>query len=113
MGLLFALLLRLAFRRSGINLVEAFVFALFTFAHVLLLGAPLSLLLVGVMHDVTPYLVLSNLIYLVVCGLAAAQYFGRPVWSALKSSVALAVSYYIFSLVLGIAVFAYVLITVR
>ena len=111
--IVFALFLRLFFRRQGINLVESSVFALFTFGYVYFVSAPFSLLLVAGMGNVQAYVYGVFPIYLVVCAATAAQYFGRPLRSALKAAVALLLSYGIFSVTLTVGIMTYLLLPRR
>ena len=110
---LFALLLRLFFRRSGVNLVETFVLALYTFGHVYFLSLPVTAVALLVFESMEPAIYSVFPLYLVVCCVAGAQYFGRPVRSAIKAGAALVTSYLLFSLVLGSALLAYALLSVR
>jgi hypothetical protein len=107
--LVFALLLRLLFRRQRINLVEAAVFALYTFGHVYYLGIPLALLVAAGVVGPSVYVYGAIPLYGAVCALAAAQYFERPVRSAVKATVALVVAYGVFSFGMTTAIMAYVL----
>ena len=112
-GGLYALLLRLLFRRTGINLAESFVFALFVFGHVYYVDAVVSVITIPLTGTLTLASALTVPIYLVVGGFAAAQYFGRPVRSVLKNSLALLVAFAVFSVVSIIAIAVYVRLTVR
>ncbi|HEU4630290.1 MAG TPA: DUF3667 domain-containing protein [Gemmatimonadaceae bacterium] len=106
-GVLYALLLRLLFRRSGVNLAEASVFALFTFGHVYFVDALVSLATIPTTGDMGLSMGLTLPLYLVVTGLAAAQYFGRPLWTVVKNSVAVVVAFGLFSVLAMIAMALY------
>jgi hypothetical protein len=104
-----ALLIRLFFHRSGINLAESVVFSLFTLGHAVLLHLIL----------ITPLLVLTGqwdravwvtfLPYLFAVAFAAAGLFGSPFLSALKAVFALAISFIFYSLVIGVGVLVWVI----
>lgn len=114
---LFAVCLRLFFRKTGVNLVETFVLALYAFGQVYLLSLPLTAIAVLGLDGVSLGMYAIFPLYLVVCGLAGAQYFGRPtgrpVRAAVKTGAALATAYLLFSLVAGTALLVYAMLGVR
>jgi hypothetical protein len=108
MALPFALLLRLLFARSEINIAEAFAFAFYVGGHAYLLhslfvpfawlaGASANVY-VSSMYVITVWVVVH----------ASAGYFGRPVRSAIKGLLVLFGSYIAWALVIVAAVMLYV-----
>lgn len=112
-GAMYALLLRLLFRRSGINLAEASVFALFTFGHVYFVDALVSLATVPPTGDMGLSMALAMPLYLVVTSVAAVQYFGRPLRTVLKNALAIAVAFGLFSLLAMAGIMLYALLGTR
>jgi len=113
MSLGFAAMLRLLFRRTGINLAESLVFALYTFAHAgLIYGVLSTALVLGAHLSFGMTMQLSYVIYAVFCAWAAAGVFGSPVRSSLKAIVALLVSYMAYGLVTGIGLVLAIYLTV-
>ena len=110
---LFAVFLRLFFRRSGVNLVESFVLALYSFGHVYYLSLPITGIAIVALDDVSTAMYAIFPLYLVVCCVTGAQYFGRPVRSAVKTAAALVASYFVFSFVVGTALLVYAMLSVR
>jgi hypothetical protein len=106
-----ALLVRLFFRRSGYNLAECFVFALYTVGHLSLLAfvlVPLYMLL-------PPSAAIQGIVGLtvaVIYTVYVAQGFfnGSFVGVAIKASVAYVTAFLIFFVVMMVVVLAYVII---
>lgn len=108
----FALFLRLFFRRSGINLAEWLVFALFTVAHVFVLNSAVTLLLMPFENSVPYMLIASTLLNVYVAAHAAAGFYGRPVVSAVKATIAMILAYSFAVLVITVGLMVYVFGTV-
>jgi hypothetical protein len=106
-----ALLLRLFFRRSGLNVAECLVFALYTLGHLALLGVvlvPLSMLLPAspvLQITVTLAVAVAYTVY------AAHGFFpGGVAFTALKAAVAFIIAYGAFMAAMTVAVLAYVIV---
>ncbi len=106
-----AVLVRLFFRKSGYNLAETFVFALYTAGHLALLGVvliPLYMLLPpsGAIQAVVSLTVaIGYMIY------AARGFFKGGFWSvAIKTGIAYVMAYGTFMVVMMVCVIVYVLI---
>jgi hypothetical protein len=112
MCILFALLIRLFFRRQ-MNLPEASVFSLYTFGQVFVLHTVLVVPWFLWLGDFSTHTWGTFVPYVVVILYAGIRYFGRPVVTSLKLLLALAVSYGLFSLAVGIGLVAYVLLAVE
>ena len=106
----FALLLRLVFRGSGINLAEAVVFSFFTFGQAMVVQSVLTPLVVLATHDVIASVWTAQLPYVLVLSQSAAVLFGSPLRSILKVNLVLAASVALFSAGLAISIAAYVLL---
>jgi hypothetical protein len=106
-----ALVVRLFFRRSGFNLAECFVFALYTVGHLALLGfvlVPLYMLL-------PPSAAIQGVVGMTVAvfytAYAARGFFsGGPVATVIKMAVAYVLAYIVFMLVMMVFVLAYIFI---
>lgn len=106
----FALLLRLVFRRSGINLAEALVFTFFTFGQAMVLQSLLTPLALVATRDLSVSVWMSQLPYVLVLSHSAAAFFGAPLRSVLKINAVLVVSIVVFTLALAAGIDAYVLL---
>jgi hypothetical protein len=105
-----ALLARLFFRRSGYNLAECFVFALYSVGHLALLG----LVLVPSYMLLPPSAALQGIVGLTVAVIytvyAAQGFFGGGfIGVAIKASVAYVMAFLIFFVVMMVLVLAYVI----
>ena len=109
----FALLLRLLFRRQGINLLEAAVFTLFVSGHGFLLFTPVGHLTLVATGNFDLYAALSFVVMATIAALAATQYFGRTVRSALKAVAAYGLSTLLLSAAIVTGSVAYVMATVK
>lgn len=89
-------LLRLLFRRSGRNLAETGVFALFTLSHAMLFST-LWMALASLTLPITAALSLTGFIapLAMVCG-SAPRFFGGRVGAVLKAGVALTATYTVY-----------------
>jgi hypothetical protein len=106
-----ALLVRLFFRKSGYNLAEAFVFALYTAGHLALLGVvliPLYMLLPpsGAIQTI------SGLTTAIAYMIFAAQGFFSDgfAWVAIKTGVAYVLAYCCFMVVMVVGIIVYIVI---
>lgn len=108
----FGLLLRLFFRKHGVNVVETTIFALFTLGHVSLLNGLATPILLLFGASVNTHLAVGIGLYPLVCGFAAAGFFGRRIGAVLKTEAAIAITFTFVSLGLSTAVVAYVLLFV-
>jgi hypothetical protein len=93
MAIPFALLLRLFFWRFGATLAELAVLPLYTFGHVALLGTLGSLALVGQPYPMKTMGAITFAVYVFYTAFAAWGFFGRGLWPAVKTSMALLASY--------------------
>lgn len=110
MCLPFAILLRLAFRGTGINLAEAVVLSIFGFAHVFVVQSFLITPLVLITRNVELYLWVTQVLYVLVFSQIAVGFFGSPLRSILKINLVLAASFVIFTFLLAGGITAYVLL---
>ncbi len=103
----FAALLRLFIRGGAITFAEAVIFALFAFGTAYFLSLPTTLvyLFSGNFH-LEVGLTLLILVGLIM--LCAWQFFGHSLWAAIKAASAFAISYFLFSTILGLSLLAYV-----
>jgi hypothetical protein len=89
----FALLTRLFFRKSGYNLAEHLVFALFASAQVYIVDSVVMLALIGLKRSVETHTLVTCLIFGAVFVQAALGFFGPRFGTAVKALVALILSY--------------------
>jgi hypothetical protein len=108
MGLPFAVMLRLLFRKTGVNLAETGVFTLYCFGHIMLVYALLVAPLVWLGLDFGLVAQASLVLYWIVPCFAAAGFFGRRIGPVLKTAVAMGVAYAVFGVLLwaGVAFYA-------
>lgn len=109
MALPFAALLRLFFRRSGVNFAEATAFTLYCFGHIFVLAGVMTPIAIFSGAGVATVTQWSLLLYAVVPGFAALGFFGRSVGAVAKTLVAMALAYGVFTVALWIGVVLYVL----
>lgn len=93
MAIPFTLLLRLFFWRFGATFAEISVLPLYTFGHVALVGSLGSIALMGQPYPMVVMGILTFALYIFYTAFAAWGFFGRGLWPALKTAVALLVSY--------------------
>jgi hypothetical protein len=105
------LLLRLFFRRSGYNLAEHLVFALFATAQVFFVDNLVMLALIAGKSPVAWHTVSTYLIYAGIFVQAALGFYRRGLATAIKMLAALTVSFYVFSAAAVTAVVVYVRLT--
>jgi hypothetical protein len=106
----FALLLRLFFGKSGYNLAECLVFALYTVGHLALLGIILVPLLMLLPPSTLVQGAVGISIATVYVAYATRGFFsGSFVVIAIKTGVAYAMAYLVFFIVMMILVLAYIL----
>lgn len=106
-----ALLVRFFFRKSGYNLAESFVFALYTAGHLALLGVVLIPLYMLLPPSAVIQAILGLSIAIIYMVFAARGFLsgGLPV-IALKTGVAYVMAYCCFMVVMMLGVFAYIMI---
>lgn len=108
MAVPFALMLRLLFRKSGLNLAEISVYTLFTYGHVMMLSgiAAFAYPLLPLAPSTMPVFILfgSFLFYFLVIIVTSYQTFGRKIWSVVKALFAYLVSYVIYSAVMALTI---------
>ena len=109
----FGLLLRLFFRKRDVNLAESLVFALFTFGQVSFVASLFTLLLLPFTRSIGAHLWTSMGLYVLVCGVMTAGFYGRRIGVILKSELALAIAYGLVTTALAIAAMTYVSSSVR
>lgn len=109
MALPFAVLLRLFFRKNGVNIAETAAFTLFCFGHIFVFTALLTPGLILAGANVGTVMQWSMLLYLLLPGFAAVGFFERRVSAVLKTLLAMTIAYVIFSALTWIGVALYVL----
>lgn len=93
MAIPFTVLLRLFFWRFGATFAEIAVLPLYTFGHVALVGSLGSLALIGSSYPIGPMAIITLVFYALYTAFAAWGFFGRGPWPAIKTAVALVLSY--------------------
>ncbi len=109
----FALLLRLLFRKSGVNLAECAVFTLYVLGHACVYYlAFIPYLLLGP-RGTEPMMWATIAVYTFTCLHAALGFFGARVGTAVRALAALVLSYFAFAVALIYGALGYALVFVR
>jgi len=109
----FAVLLRMLFRKSGVNLAECAVFTLYVLGHACVLYLALIPFLLLNASGTEPLMWATIGVYTVSCLRAALGFFGARVGTAVRALVALVLSYSLFALALIYGALGYALLFVR
>jgi hypothetical protein len=105
-----ALLIRLSFRRSGFNLAECLVFALYSVGHLSLLGFVLIPLYMLLPPSAATQGIVGLVVALIYMVYAARGFFeGHFIAVAVKTCVSYVVAYLVFMIVMMVCVLVYVI----